>query len=65
MDETLTIFLRHVTALREKGVLRVKCGEFEAELAPFAPAAEESGEIPELERPKKRGLRDIMGVTRG
>lgn len=65
MEESIATLLRHVAALRENGVTRVKCGEFEVDLAPVTPSAEESGEIPELERPKKRGLREIMGVTRG
>jgi len=65
MDETLTIFLRHADALRAKGVTRVKCGDFEADLAPMALASPVTETVVAADQPKKRGLRELMGVSGG
>jgi hypothetical protein len=66
MKEAIDLLLRHAAELREKGVLRVKCGDFEAELAPAVPAPlAEVGNVEETaatarELPKRRGLRAIV-----
>lgn len=65
MEENLRILLAHADALRAKGVLRVKCGDFEADLAP-APAAPAESEAPATEvASHKRSLRQIVEASRG
>ena len=65
MEENLRILLANADALRAKGVLRVKCGDFEADLAPASAAPAET-EQPETEiAPHKRSLRQIVEASRG
>jgi len=65
MEAYLMILLKNADALRAKGVLRVKCGDFEADLAPTSPSVADTEGDREPATPTKRGLREIMGVTRG
>lgn len=79
MDETIQIFLRHVKALRESGVLHVKCGDFEASIAPMplsaGDSAEEDSVIPDAGKDpvtfgyppgtKRTTLHDLKGAKSG
>jgi hypothetical protein len=63
MEENLRILLANADALRAKGVLRVKCGDFEADLAPAQAAPDETAR-PETEiAPHKRSLRQLVEAS--
>ena len=65
MEENLRILLANADALRAKGVLRVKCGDFEADLAPAALAPTETDDGKTEVAPHKRTLRQIVEANRG
>lgn len=65
MEENLRILLANADALRAKGVLRVKCGDFEADLAPAPVALTETDESATEKPSNKRSLRQIVEARRG
>jgi hypothetical protein len=66
METNLLLLLQHAEKLRAAGVLRVRCGDFEAELAPLAERApEQDAPAKPYEEPRRRTLRQIVGRTDG